>query len=201
MSTPVPALRILSGGPHGEDLEVRRRFAAGDQRALEVLARPHLDQLYTLCLRLTKNPTEAQDLAQDTLIKVMDRCHRYDPERPFRPWLFKVAVNLCKDRVRTVWWKRVIGLTGEPLRTPTPTPERISAANSRDAAVRKALHTLPPMYREALALYHLNDMQYAEMSEVTGVAVPALKQRVRRGSRMLREKIASLYPELAPARR
>ena len=74
-------------------------------------------------------------------------------------------------------------------------------AAGRDELVRAALVELPDIYREALALYHLEDLAYKEMSEITGVAVPALKQRVRRGSILLREKIATLYPELVPVRR
>ena len=112
----------------------------------------------------------------------------------------KVAINLCRDRLRTVWWKRVVPLDGGPLRARRPDPESAADAMSRDRLIRKALDGLPPMYREALALYHLEDLPYREISEITGVAVPALKQRVRRGSAMLRKKIVELYPELKLSR-
>jgi RNA polymerase sigma-70 factor (ECF subfamily) len=197
--TPEPALRTIQGGLHSEDIALRQAFVNGDRAAFDALTRPLLDSLYTLCLRMTKNSAEAEDIAQDSLIKALDRAHRYDPNRPFRPWLLKVAVNLCRDRLRTVWWKRVMGMA-VPQTDPAPNPERCADARGRDRLVRHAMASLPPIYREALALYHLSDLPYAEISEITGVAVPALKQRVRRGSTMLREKIATLYPELTPVR-
>ena len=66
--------------------------------------------------------------------------------------------------------------------------------------VRSALAELAPHYREALALFHLQDMSYAEMSTITGVSIAALKQRVRRGTQQLREAVTRLYPELVPDR-
>jgi DNA-directed RNA polymerase specialized sigma24 family protein len=100
-----------------------------------------------------------------------------------------------------VWWKRVLPLTGIILREDRHTPEAAADAKSRGVLVRRAMAALPQIYRESLALYHLQDLPYREMEEITGIAVPALKQRVRRGSEMLRKKIAELYPELMPVRK
>ncbi len=200
-ATPIPMLRAISGGRGRErtPLELQRAFHLGDQGAFEQLARPHLDTLFTLCLRLTKNRAEAEDLAQETLVKVMRLHSRYDPSRSFRPWLLKIAVNMCRDRMRTVWWKRVLPFAS-PQGDTRPSPEANASGHHNDRLVRHALGELPPKYREALALFHLQDLQYKEMAEITGVAIPALKQRVRRGSEMLRKKVTELYPELVPAR-
>ena len=199
----MPKLQSIPGGrsPEGERQLLREGFHAGDRRAYEALVREHVDTVFTVCLRMTRNRAEAEDVAQDALVKAMQRHAAYDPSRPFRPWLLKVTVNLCRDRIRTVWWRRVLPF-GETLvlDDPKPNPERVVGDQGRDALVRSALQTLPPIYREALALYHLEDMRYREISEITGVAVPALKQRVRRGSMLLREKITAMYPELVPTR-
>jgi len=87
---------------------LRRRFHTGDPAAFEALARPHLDLLYTLCLRMVRAEAEAEDLAQETLIRALGRHRQYDPSRAFRPWLMTIATNLCRDRLRTVWWQRVV---------------------------------------------------------------------------------------------
>lgn len=187
-----------------DDPALRERFVRGDRAAFDALVSPHLDALYTLCVRLTRNPSEAEDLAQETLVRVLQQADRYDPERPFRPWLLKVGLNLCRDRIRTVWWRRVWSLDraaeGEAPLVDGSDPEAGSEAAEVDRRIRTALATLPPKYREAVSLFHLDDMTYAEMADITDVNVPALKQRVRRGCVMLRETVEEMYPELNPTR-
>lgn len=201
---PEPALRVLTDPP--EELSIRQAFAAGDPQALGRLAGPHLDALYTMCLRLTHNPAVAEDLAQETLVRALRRCSRYDPSRAFRPWLLAIGLNLTRDHLRAVWWARVVSLDGllhananEAL-VETSSAEAELDGTKRDRRVRSALATLPAKYREAVTLFHLEDMSYAEMSEITGVKVPALKQRVRRGCVMLRDAVEQMYPDLTTFR-
>lgn len=198
--TPQPAkLRAVSMAPV-DDAAVRQAFHDGDRQAFEALCRPHLDVLYTVALRVLGNASIAEEIAQDALVKAVQNAHRYDPGRPFRPWLLKIAVNLARDRARSAWWRKVLPLTGT-FRSEQRAADAALGDSKRDALVREALMRLPHKYREALTLFHLHDMCYAEMTEITGVAVPALKQRVRRGSLMLREKVEVMYPDLVPPRR
>lgn len=180
---------------------LRREFAAGDPDAFEILVRPHLDTLYTFCLRTTGRSEDAWDLAQDSLVRARRKAKHYDPARPLRPWLIAIARNLWRSRLRSPWHRlRTTIASWVPGASPDPGPDREIEARDTDAKVRRALSTLPPIYLEAVALFHLQDMTYAEMSEITGVTVAALKQRVRRGDLLLSEKIAELYPELLPKR-
>lgn len=195
--TPLPALRLVET-PKAEQENVdpiRSAFSRGDRDAFAELVQPILDPLYTTCLRILRNATAAEEVCQEALVRALRQSHTYDPARPFRPWLFRIAVNLCRDRLRTVWWQRVL-----PLQVlgadPRPNPEDHCLSAYRDARIRHALGKLPPKYREALALFHLDDLSYAEMTEITSVSVPALKQRVRRGSKLLRDQVNSMYPDL-----
>ncbi len=172
---------------------LQRRFHGGDVEAFSALVAPHLDIIYTLCLRISGSATEAEDLAQEALLRALRKHESYQPERDFRPWLLTIATNLCRDRLRTVWWRRVLPLS-QPHHTPLPDPEHTAQDTERDARVRQALSRLPLRYREALSLFYLEDMSYDEMSAITGISVPALKQRVRRGRIMLREIMSELYP-------
>ena len=182
-----------------EQLDLQRAFHQGDRRAFELLVRPYLDDVYTLCLRMTRNAAEAEDLAQEALVKAL-RSHRlYNPERPLRPRLLTVAGNLSRSRLRSTWWRKVVPFTQE--RWTDRTPETETTARDRDAKVRHALSTLPSIYREAVAVFHLEDLSYNEMAEITGVSVPALKQRVRRGTVLLKEAMVRLYPDLDLARK
>lgn len=181
------------------ELDLRARFVSGDRRAFEELVRPHLNLLYTLCLRMLNDAVQAEDAAQETLIRALSRRNRYNPERPFRPWLLAIATNLCRDRMRTVWWRRVVSLVRDE-RPDEALPDTLLAGSESDRRVRAALATLPDIYREALSLYHLEDLSYAEISEITGVQVGALKQRVRRGGGLLRDAMVRMYPEMAAVR-
>lgn len=185
--------------PSTERDALRRAFAAGDLDAFDDLAAPHLDSLYTLALRMVGSAAIAEELVQDALVKAMERHSSYAPDRAFRPWLFTITANVCRDRLRSAWWRKVLPLVASPP-SPRPSPEHTIEALDRDAKVRQAMMALPPKYREALALFHLDDLSYAEMTEITGVQVPALKQRVRRGSAMLRERLSRMYPEFVQGR-
>jgi len=181
-------------------LDLAERFQRGDPEAFAALSRPLLDALYTLCLRVVGNEEEAEDIAQEALIRALRNHRRFDPARSFRPWLLHIALNLCRDHLRTVWWSRVLPL-GQARPGLDLGPELRVMAADRDARVRRALATLPRKYREAVALFHLEDLGYAEMAAITGAKIPALKQRVRRGLAMLEEAVKRLYPELLEDRR
>jgi len=175
-------------------LELQQAFRAGDPEAFGVLVRPLLKDVYTVCLRVMGNPTDAEDAAQETLCRAMRAAPRYDPTRPLRPWLMAIALNTCRSRLRTVWFRRVGRFLFD--QRDERTPESASEALDTDRKVRAALARLPVIYREALSLYYLDDMTYAEMADATGVGVPAMKQRVRRGLPLLKETVEKMYPDL-----
>lgn len=182
-----------------DDLELGQRFKAGDRAAFAQISTPHLDALYTLALRMTGSEAEAADLAQDALVRALEQRARFDATRPFRPWLLTLAANLCRDRLRSVWWRRVVALVDAPPAPANGADDRL-ADEEGDAAVRRALATLAVHYREAVSLYYLEDMSYAEMSLITGVSEAALKQRVRRGLEMLEAAYRRMYPQQAALR-
>lgn len=197
MGTVVPLVQR----PRPDRPELADRFRQGDPEAFEALVAPHVDDLYTFCLRVTGRAEDAWDLAHDSLLRARKKCRLYDPSRPLRPWLLTVAHNLWRSRVRSPWSRlRAAFSDWMPGASQAAAPDVAVDDDDRDAKVRQVLATLPPIYREAIALFHLQDMSYAEMEAITQVSVSALKQRVRRGDALLAEKIAKLYPELVPGR-
>ena len=193
----------LRGRPDGEEVaELRRRFRDGDPEAFEAVVAPHLDDLYTFCLRVTGRAEDAWDLTHDALLRARTKHRLFDPARPVRPWLLTVARNVWRSRNRAPWVRlRQAFAEWMPGASTAPSSEAVVDGDDRDRKVRAALATLPPIYREAVAMFHLQDMTYAEMQEVTATPVPTLKQRVRRGTLMLADKVAQMYPELVPERR
>jgi RNA polymerase sigma factor (sigma-70 family) len=176
-------------------LELQLRFQSGDVQAFQILVSPHLDALFTLCLRLCASRADAEDIAQEALARAYQKRSRYEPGRPLRAWLFSIATNLCRDHRRSAWLRRVLPLQ-DVHHDPALSPDDRTARATRDEQVRDALASLPSRYREALALYYLEEMTYSEMAAITGTSVPALKQRVRRGNEKLRDALTRLYPDL-----
>lgn len=175
------------------------RFHEGDMVAFGHLVQPHLDSVYTVILRYVGREAEAEDILQEALVKAMAKHRRFQPGRPIRPWLLTIALNLARSRMRSPWWRRALGLSGCEIAGGV-SPEESALGEDHDARIRAALATLPAKYREALALYYLGDLTYAEMSEITGLSVPNLKQRVRRGIPKLRAAVVRMYPDLSLAR-
>jgi RNA polymerase sigma-70 factor (ECF subfamily) len=184
-----------------DTLRLEQRFHAGDHEAFRALVEPHLDSLYTVCLRMTGSAAEAEDVVQDALVRAMERHALYRPGAPLRPWILTIAINLCRGRLRSPWWKRVIPLLGTEEIRHSPRLDEALGAVDDDEKVRRALKEVPLIYREALSLFYLGDMAYQEMAEITGQGVPALKQRVRRGKEMLREILSQMYPDLVEERK
>lgn len=178
--------------------QLRHAFRDGDLDAFEALAGPHLDTVYALCVRVIGDAARGEDAAQAALVRAMERHHRYDPARAVRPWLLRIAVNVCRDRQRSPWWRR--WSTEAPECVTHPALDESLGALQDAHRLHAMIRTLQPHYREALTLFHLDEMSYAEMSEALGVKEAALKQRVRRGRGLLAEKWRSMYPDDSEAR-
>lgn len=136
-------------------------------------------------------------MCQETLVRAFELWVQSPPGRNPRPWLFAIATQLCRSRSRsrgrrTELARLVAAPSGGPL------ADVVAEADS-DGHVRLALQSLAPRYREAVTLFHLEGMTYEEMAEITGCTVAALKQRVRRGSALLREAYSRACPD-DPAR-
>lgn len=184
-----------------DELDVQQRFQAGDPKAFEQLVAPFADDLYTFCLRVSRREEDARDLAQDVLVLARRKHATYRPGMPVRPWLLTIARNLWRSRLRSPWHRlRQAVHAWTPESDSSPGPAELAEEAERDEKVRTVLATLPPIYREAVSLFHLADMSYAEMEGITGASTASLKQRVRRGNTLLAEKISKLYPELVPVR-
>lgn len=148
----------------------------------------HRDRVRAVCLRLVGNQEEAEDLAQETLIRAVEKRALFDRDRPILPWLLTMAGNLSRSRVRTVWWRRVedapvlaslAGLADEGL---------LDA--EKEDLVREHVLALPDAIREAVILHDLQSMTYAEIAQVSGDSVSALKRRVRQGRELLRRSLS-----------
>lgn len=159
---------------------------AGDREALAELVRHHQDAVYHLALRLLDDPEEARDVAQEAFVRALTHLDRFDPGRPFRPWILRIAANLAQDRLRRAR-RRPLPLR-EDLQAAGEEGDPASAAIRRAdvAALRHALAALPADYRLLVVLAHLQGRSYREIMEITGLSLTLVKNRLYRARLMLR---------------
>ena len=162
----------------------------------------HQDLVYGTALRWTRRPADAEDLAQDAFLRAYRALRGYTPERiaalHTRGWLVRIVLNLAHNRARDA------GPAPEPL-DPAADPghEPADAAHQRPEAVaeRRAaarewstlLAELPPRYRTAVELRHVEGLDYRELAEALGRPVNTVKSDVHRGVRLLRAAYEAAY--------
>ena len=175
-----------------ETAKIARGLRDGDMELLADLVERSQRRLVRYLLYLTGRRDYAEDLAQETWIRVLQRGSQYDGRQRFDPWLFAIARNLAIDYLRK---KRkgveTASLPNDPdamLLLPTSGPSPFEAAARNEDAIRLAgkLHTLSPLYREALLLRFQEDLSLPEIAQVLGAPVTTVTSRIYRGLAALR---------------
>jgi RNA polymerase sigma-70 factor (ECF subfamily) len=189
-------------GRVGVESEVAR-LRRGDLDALAAILAQYQNRLYRYLLRLVRNPAEAEDLFQQTWVRVAEKIRRYDPERSFEAWLFTLARNLAIDHLRRVQPESLDEpLAGDPGGTSAAgrlaSPERPALEGilerERGARLAQALGQLPVIYREVLTLRFEEEMKIEEIARVIEVPLSTVKTRLRRGLEGLRKNFVQCYP-------
>ena len=182
----------LSGA---DDVIVRMR--RGDPDALTAIISRYQHRLYRYLLRLVREPAVAEDLFQQTWLRVMERIGRYDARRNFESWLFSVAHNLAVDYWRTKRGESLDddGEYGEArvarLRTGEPDALERLLDFERGAIIAASMGTLPGIHREVLTLRFEEGMKLEEIAEVAGIPLATVKSRLRRALEGLRAAMES----------
>jgi RNA polymerase sigma-70 factor (ECF subfamily) len=183
-----------------DDTELAERLARDLDGAFEVLVRAHVDRCYAIALRTLGDPHDAEEVAQDALVRAYRALGGYEPARirelRLRPWLATIVVNLCRNRVRrhpvpTTPLAPLVDAGREPAADATTDPAGLVAASADRERLAVLLAGLPDRYRIPVILRHVDDLSYAELAEVLGRPEGTLKAQVSRGLAMLRAAIAA----------
>ena len=147
----------------------------GSREAFDVIVERHQRQVYQLCYRFAGNHEDASDLAQDVFIRAYRGLHSFKGRSAFSTWLYRIAVNVCLNRVgaRSQKWTPLDAADHPDLRE-----ERADARILRDeraAAVRAAIARLPKKQRAALILRVYHDLPHDEIAAIVGSSVGAVK--------------------------
>ena len=189
----MPALPMtLNTTAETETAKIARGLRERDMELLADLVERCQHRLVRYLLYLTGRREYAEDLAQETWIRVLQRGGQYNGRQRFDPWLFAIARNLAIDYLRK---KRRAGATlslpDDPdaiLLLPSSDPSPFEAAARSEDAMHLAgrLQILPPLYREALLLRFQEDLSLAEMAQVLGAPITTVTSRIYRGLAALR---------------
>lgn len=177
--------------PLDPDADLVRRVGLGDDLAIRALTARKLPRLTALATRILGDACEAEDVAQESLIRAWRQAPTWRfGEARFDTWLHRVAVNLCRDRLRR---RRPGGAEDlDALVDPGPAPDRGLEARDVGDRVAAAMAALPPRQREALVLCHYQELGNIEAAAVLDVSVEALESLLSRGRRALRAALADL---------
>ncbi|NOU09590.1 MAG: sigma-70 family RNA polymerase sigma factor [Nitrospira sp.] len=180
-----------------DDAELVARSLKQDHEAFGQLIDRHASIIMNLAYRMVGNRAEAEDLAQESFLAAFKALSTFRADSKFSTWLYRIASNKCKDWLRA---KRP-GMGQQDIDidemldihvAEEQTPERLLSQQQVALELEQAIQRLPPLYREAFVLKHVEGLSYEEMAEILGVNGDTLKMRVYKGRLQLSRELASL---------
>lgn len=169
-----------------------RRARQGDRAAFDELMTRYQRPVYGFVYRLVGDRDDAAEVTQEAFVRAWRFLGRFDPARPFRPWLYAIAANRAASRRERDKKRETVGLDeagAEPVATDNPHGEL--AREELSAEVQAAIRQLSRQQREAIVLVELEDLTAAEAGEVMGIEAVTVRQHVFRGKKRLRELLAA----------
>jgi RNA polymerase sigma-70 factor (ECF subfamily) len=166
--------------------------AGGDPVAANVLVARYWDDAYRVGFLLLHDQGAAEEIAQDALLSAVDSIGSFDPDRPFRPWLQRIAANRAVDRLR--YRRRRPELIVQQAESGDLDSDAVGDAIARDALsdeLLAALALLGPEFRTAVVLRHLLDYGPQEIAEIVGVPAATVRTRIHRGLLQLRDALTT----------
>lgn len=167
-----------------EEVSLLRASLQGDTEAWGEMISRYKDAVFGLCLGFMRNRADAEDVSHDAFIRAYLNLRRYDLERRFSTWLFTIAANLCRNKLR---YRKNHPSTEEPRQIQGGTdPARLVRAEDRQMKIREALAKMPYSYRAPLVLRFYNELPYQEISDILSIPEGTVKTRIHRGKAMLK---------------
>ena len=190
------------------DLDLVRALQAGRDEALGELMRRHEAGIYRFCYRSVPNAADAADLTQETFVRAYFKVHQFRPGAKFSVWLYRIALNLLRDRARsraartaarTVPLAEAGGPGAGQGQTPEPTtatedPARALEDAEERRAVEAAIQELPSDLKEAFILAVLEGRSQQETGAILGATPKAVESRVYRARKLLATKLRAIWP-------
>lgn len=194
-------LKAVNASPAAKATTPDSGEAAANRARFEEQALAHLDALYRTALRMTRNPSDAEDLVQDALVRAYRFYDRFEQGTNFRAWLFKILTNTYINSYRRkqgrpqessldntedfFLFNQLSGNSGERV---TDVENTVLDSMGADA-IQRAIDELPPNFRTTVQLADVEGLSYAEIADATGVAKGTVMSRLHRGRRQLQRAL------------
>ncbi|MGT2502034.1 RNA polymerase sigma factor [Bradyrhizobium guangxiense] len=171
---------------YDEDSELLDRLATGDEAAFRALVERHIDRAYAIALRIVGNAADAEDVVQDTMLKIWSHRGRWQHGRAkFSTWLYRVISNRCIDLRRKPRTENVE--TVPEVADGQPGAVEIIARNELNGMLETAMQRLPEQQRIAVIFSYHENMSNGEIAEVMDTTVAAVESLLKRGRQQLRQ--------------
>jgi RNA polymerase sigma-70 factor (ECF subfamily) len=168
-------------------MEVSEGYTAA---TFEELAMPLFDQLYNFAHWLTQNPSEAEDLVQETYVKALKGFSSFQPHTNFRAWIYRILRNTFLSSRAGLRARSIVPLDeeeGPEIPASTGTPESIFIEHAQEQLLQSAIEQLPLHFREILLLCDVEEMSYKEISDALSVPIGTVMSRLSRARNALRQ--------------
>jgi RNA polymerase sigma-70 factor, ECF subfamily len=169
------------------DEQLAQRVQHGHMADLASLVERHHSPLLGFLYRLTGGDRSlAEDLTQETFLRALRSIRQYQPSRPFKPWLYAIAVNVARDHFKRADSRYAVSLADDELVALADPIELDEAIGDDDQRVATAIVALPVHQRETIILRYYQDLALAEIAEVLAIPIGTVKSRLSLGLRQLR---------------
>jgi len=182
----------------GEEAGIIRRCLAGDEKAYRDLVEMYQAQVFSVALRILRRREDAEDVVQETFVRMFRALDRYDPQRPFAAWLFTITTRLCIDHLRrrkgvTVSLTRQEAGSHEEyeieVEDPGPGPDEVTSRTEEERRANELIQALPPHYRIVVVLRHQQDLSYEEIAGALHLPLGTVKARIHRARELLKARL------------
>ncbi|HYL15429.1 MAG TPA: sigma-70 family RNA polymerase sigma factor [Terriglobales bacterium] len=187
-------------GDQLSEAEAIERARSGDAEAFEVLYNLHKRRVYSLCLRMTTNTAEAEDLTQEAFLQLFRKIGTFRGESAFSTWLHRMAVNVVLMRLRkkglqVVPIEETVETEEETPKKELGAPDPALAGSIDRLQMQKAVESLPPGYRTIFVLHDVEGYEHNEIAEIVGCSIGNSKSQLHKARMKLRELLKTSRTE------
>lgn len=182
------------------------RFQDGDVQAFDTLVRRYKDQLLNYVFRFVGNRVEAEDVVQETFLRVYKNKHYYKEIAKFSTWVYTIAGNLAKTELRKRKRRKFFSVSNfvnderdYDIPDDARTPDDLVDGALKDDIIQKAIDKLPPKFKEVIVLRDVQGFAYEEISQILSIPLGTVKSRVNRGRLKLQEDLRFLMEQTTSA--
>jgi RNA polymerase sigma-70 factor (ECF subfamily) len=181
------------------DEKLIAKFQQGDVQAFDLLVRRYKDQLLNYVFRFVGNRADAEDIVQETFLRVYKNKHYYKEIAKFSTWVYTIAGNLAKTELRRRKRRKVFSVSNfvnderdYDIKDSARNPEERVDGRMTDSYIQNAIDKLPAKFKEVILLRDVQGFAYEEISQILGIPLGTVKSRVNRGRLRLQEDLKFL---------